>query len=44
LSEHGITREILPRLADLAAKQWTAQFNPRKVGEAELLKIYESAF
>ena len=44
LSEHGIARDILPRLADLAAKQWTAQFNPRQVGERELLAIYESAF
>jgi alcohol dehydrogenase len=44
LSEHGVSREILPRLADLAAKQWTAQFNPRRVGEGELLAIYESAF
>jgi len=33
LSEHGIPREILPRLADRASKQWTAQFNPRRVSE-----------
>jgi alcohol dehydrogenase len=44
LAEHGIVREILPRLADLASKQWTAQFNPRPVGEKELLAIYETAF
>jgi len=44
LREHGITRDILPRLAELASKQWTAQFNPRPVGERELLEIYEAAF
>jgi alcohol dehydrogenase len=43
LREHGVSREILPRLAELAGKQWTAQFNPRQVGERDLLAIYESA-
>jgi alcohol dehydrogenase len=43
LRDHGVSREILPRLAELAAKQWTTQFNPRAVGEGELLAIYESA-
>ncbi|MDB5297684.1 MAG: iron-containing alcohol dehydrogenase [Phycisphaerales bacterium] len=33
----------LPELAAMAAKQWTAQFNPRPVGEAELLAIYRMA-
>lgn len=34
----------LPLLAAEAAKQWTAAFNPRKVGEVELLALYRSAF
>jgi alcohol dehydrogenase len=44
LSECGVERSRLPELAAAAAKQWTGGFNPRKVGEAELLEIYESAF
>lgn len=43
LSEVGVEPEKLPRLAADAAKQWTGTFNPRKVGEAELLKLYEAA-
>ena len=31
-------------LAADAAKQWTGGFNPRKVGEAELLTLYEAAY
>jgi alcohol dehydrogenase len=33
----------LPELAEMAATQWTAAFNPRQVGEAELLAIYRMA-
>ncbi len=44
LSECGVEAEKLPRLAADAAKQWTATFNPREVGEAELLEIYERAY
>ena len=33
----------LPELAKMAATQWTATFNPRKVGEDELLAIYRTA-
>jgi alcohol dehydrogenase class IV len=43
LSEHGVSKDILPRLANLASKQWTAQFNPRALTESDLLAIYESA-
>lgn len=43
LSEHGVTEADLPTLAADAAGQWTAQFNPRPVGEAELLEIYRCA-
>jgi len=44
LSLCGVERANLPQLAAEAAKQWTATFNPRRVGEAELLSLYETAF
>lgn len=44
LSECGVQREVLPKLAEAAAKQWTGTFNPRQVGVAELLRLYEQAF
>src|SRR4029077_20240955 len=34
----------LPQLATQAAKQWTAGFNPRQVGEEELLGLYQQAY
>ncbi len=43
LSECGVEAQKLPQLAAEAAKQWTGSFNPRRVGEAELLALYESA-
>jgi alcohol dehydrogenase len=39
----GFDDSTLPKLAHVAASQWTANFNPRKVGEAELLEIYRAA-
>ena len=44
LSQCDISRENLSKLASQAAEQWTAQFNPRKVGTGELTAIYEQAF
>ncbi len=44
LSECDVDAERLGELAADAAGQWTATFNPREVGEAELLKIYELAY
>ncbi len=44
LSACGVQREKLPQLAAEAAKQWTGSFNPRRVGEADLLALYEAAF
>lgn len=38
-----VSTSILPELAKLAAQQWTATFNPRKVREADLLEIYRQA-
>jgi alcohol dehydrogenase len=43
LSEIGADESKLAALSAIAAKQWTATFNPRKVGEAELRQIYEMA-
>jgi alcohol dehydrogenase len=44
LSECGIDQNKLPELAADAAKQWTAAFNPRKVGAEELLRLYRAAY
>ncbi len=44
LSACGVSREILPLLAEEAAEQWTGKFNPRPVGEKELLALFESAW
>jgi alcohol dehydrogenase len=43
LSELDVRQDDLPALAEMAAKQWTAGFNPRPVGRDDLLKIYEAA-
>ncbi|NUQ46640.1 MAG: iron-containing alcohol dehydrogenase, partial [Phycisphaerae bacterium] len=43
LSEIGVPPAALPELAMQAARQWTAQFNPRPVREAECLAIYRAA-
>ncbi len=44
LRQLQIDRDALGELAEQAARQWTATFNPRKVGIDELLAIYESAW
>lgn len=44
LSQCNVERTRLPQLAEDAAKQWTGTFNPRRVGVAELLQLYEVAF
>lgn len=44
LSECGVERDRLAALAEDAAKQWTGGFNPREVGQDELLALYELAF
>jgi alcohol dehydrogenase len=43
LSELGVEESRLPELAAEAARQWTGTFNPRSVGEAELLALYRGA-
>jgi alcohol dehydrogenase len=43
LRHYGVTEADLPRLSALAAKQWTAQFNPRPVTESDFMDIYRAA-
>ena len=43
ISDYGVTEEDLPRLAALAAKQWTAQFNPRSVNDQDFVELYRAA-
>jgi alcohol dehydrogenase len=44
LSELGVPQADLPALAQAAAEQWTASFNPRQVSALELLEIYRQAY
>ena len=44
LKECDISDTILPLLAEEANQQWTARFNPRPVTEADILKLYQSAW
>lgn len=43
LTAIGVDENVLPELARHAAEQWTGTFNPRKVGQAELLELYRRA-
>jgi alcohol dehydrogenase len=43
LAECGVSATILPLLAEEANQQWTARFNPRPVGENELVELYQAA-
>ena len=40
----GIAEDELPALAEIASRQWTAQFNPRAVGRADFERILASAW
>lgn len=44
LKEANVNEGILPLLAHEANQQWTARFNPRPVGEPEILEIYRAAW
>jgi alcohol dehydrogenase len=44
LAECGVERARIPVLAEEAARQWTAAFNPRPVEKNEFVKLYEAAF
>jgi alcohol dehydrogenase len=43
LSACGVSPGIFAVLAEEAAQQWTARFNPRPVTEVDLLHLYEAA-
>jgi alcohol dehydrogenase len=43
LAAAGVDTSSLPALADEAARQWTAGFNPRPVTAQDLLKLYRQA-
>ncbi len=40
----GVNRETIFTLADEAARQWTATFNPRPVTKEDFVRLYEAAF
>ena len=44
LKDYGIPRECFDELAEQASQEWTATFNPRRVGPEELRKLYELAY
>lgn len=44
LKECGVSDTILPLLAEEANEQWTARFNPRPVGQDDILTLYQSAW
>ena len=44
LRDYEIPRESFGELAEQAAGQWTATFNPRPVGPEELRELYELAY
>ena len=43
LQDCGVKASEIPSLAEEAARQWTAQFNPRTVEKADFVRIFESA-
>ena len=44
LAECAVTPSSIPLLAAEAARQWTAGFNPRPVGEKDFVQLFEAAF
>lgn len=43
LTELGVDAAKIPALAQSAAQQWTANFNPRDVTESDFVKLFEAA-
>ena len=44
LADCSVTPSSIPMLAAEAARQWTAGFNPRPVGEKDFVQMFEAAF
>ena len=40
----GVKRSMIPTLAEEAARQWTAGFNPRPVAKEDFVDLYEAAY
>lgn len=43
ISHYGVTEADLPALAEMALKQWTAQFNPRPLTLEDFIGLYRAA-
>jgi alcohol dehydrogenase len=43
LAECGVKRSMIPKLAEEASKQWTANFNPRPINEPDFVELYRTA-
>lgn len=44
LAERGVERAAVPQLAQEAARQWTASFNPRPLTASDFERLYHAAF
>ena len=44
LADCGVKQSMIPTLAEEAARQWTASFNPRPIGVRDFVALYEQAF
>jgi alcohol dehydrogenase len=44
LAVRGVKQSMIPMLAEEAARQWTATFNPRSVAREDFARLYEAAF
>jgi alcohol dehydrogenase len=44
LAKCGVDKKRIPELAEEASRQWTAGFNPRKVGQSDFERLYEEAY
>jgi alcohol dehydrogenase len=44
LKQCEVKRESIPMMAEEAARQWTAAFNPRAAGKEEFVRLYEAAW
>lgn len=44
LAQAGIDEAIIPTMAEEAAKQWTASFNPRPIAAPDFESIYQAAY
>lgn len=43
LAECGVKASMIPAMAEEAASQWTANFNPRKISAADFAALYKAA-